>query len=353
MILPFKKVYFLRFRFGGGATMQCFQPCLACHDLGIPSEVVGFEELPAKIKEIRDSAVFVFKDRLSQKLIDDLRSNNNILARYAGDGPIDLHTTYHNLIKNMNGVIVGTDPFQKILHGLNGIKAKVIPSNHDYFLDSSNHESERKGFKLYFGGSRDPTGLSQGDLGLTDDLVYSEGYLNSFNYLLKNMKNSKSPEQLEYVLNYISKRKCPELLAQIDSPTAPTRFSCHYAIRAPFFIKSNNDHTKVQYEQWVTKTGGKVSTAAASGANIVTSLDPSVRVLIDESYPFSIDTETEEFAENYNEICREMIIKAQESFGKKLWLDGLKILEDVKIRTTTHNITKEYLKFFVELYENQ
>jgi len=354
MTLPFDKVYFIRFRFGGGATMQCFQPFLACKSMGVDSHVLSIEELRSNVSTVKNSAIFVFKDRIEQSLIDRLRNNGNIIARYAGDGGLEIHKSYHSSISGMHGVIVGTHPFCKELDGINGIKARVIPSNHDYFLDSNNHRSERESqFKLYFGGSKSPEGLAQGDLGLPEDFEYSEGYFNSLNYLLTNLKGASSEEQEKYVLDFIASGKCQENKNQIDSITSPTRYSCHYAVRAPFYTRSYTDSTKLVYDQWITKTGGKVSTAAACGANIVTSLDPSVRVLIDENYPYSIDTETDEFRENYNQICREMIIKAKETFGKKTWFEGLKILEDVKNRTTTHRITLDFIDFFKELYETK
>ena len=74
-------------------------------------------------------------------------------------------------------------------------------------------------------------------------------------------------------------------------------------------------------------------------------------ILIDEEYPYSIDTETEFFKNNYVDICHEMVIKARESFGKKRWRDGLAILEKVKERTTTERIVSDYISFIEQLYD--
>lgn len=349
---PFKKLYFVWFRFGGGATMGCYQPFLACRDLGIPATVIGEQELYSKINLIKDSAIFIMKRRLNQNVVNMLRNNNNKVVRYTGDGYENLELEYFKNIKNLNGAIVGSESYKtKIKQISPEIPVCVIPANHDMFLDDTLFQKERnKKFKLYFGGSRSSDGLlTQGDLGLKKSFEYSEGYFHSLAYIEKNMKNRPSKEIEDYVLSVASPGKCKMLEKLKLSIENPSRYSCHYAIRAPFSVPSLGGPYQ-KYMQWNTKTGGKVSTAAASGANIVTSLDPSVRVLIDQNYPYAIDTETQYFKENHDEICKEMVLKAKETFGTKLWQDGLNILKDVKNRTRTHNITIEYVDFITRLY---
>jgi hypothetical protein len=120
-------------------------------------------------------------------------------------------------------------------------------------------------------------------------------------------------------------------------------------VRSPYYYDLKNK--KVKYDLWVTKTGGKVSTAAAAGSNIITSLDPSVRVLIDENYPYAIDTEQDDFLENHELICQDMIKKAELTFNTKTWFEGLKILEGVKERTKTERITLDYVNFGISIYD--
>ena len=102
MKYPFKRLYFVWFRFGGGATMGCYQPWLACQDLGIPSSVISANELFANLQDFKNSAFFIMKERIGQKLIDNLRSNNNVVVRYAGDGIESAEIQYLKNIKMDN-----------------------------------------------------------------------------------------------------------------------------------------------------------------------------------------------------------------------------------------------------------
>ncbi len=352
MKYPFKRLYFVWFRFGGGATMGCYQPWLACQDLGIPASVISSRELFSNINNFKDSAFFIMKERINQSLVDTLRNNRNAVIRYAGDGVESEEVKYFKNIKNISGVIVGSEEYKKIVEtNTENTPACVIPANHDLFLDSGLFKKEREdSFRLYFGGSRSSDGfLIQGDLGLSDNFKYSEGYFHSLRYVEKNMKNTPSADVEKYVENIAGTGQCKTLEELKSSKENPSRYSCHYAVRAPF-AKSLDGKTYREYSQWHTKTGGKVSTAAAAGSNIVTSLDPSVRVLIDENYPYSIDTSSEYFKKNHDEICAEMVLKARNTFGTKIWYEGLKILEGVKERTQTHNIASEYVDFISKLY---
>jgi len=353
MKYPFKKLYFVWFRFGGGATMGCYQPWLACKDLDIPAEVLSQSEFFSRINTIRDSAFFIMKERINQGIVNTLRNNNNVVVRYAGDGIESAEVSYFKNIRNLSGVIVGSNEFKRIVDSsCLDTYSCVIPANHDLFLSDTMFKKERdREFSLYFGGSRSTDGyLIQGDLGLKPEMNFSEGYFHSLRYVEKNMKSFPSSEVQSYVSNIAATGKCETLEALKLSNENPARHSCHYAVRAPFARHSTSDRYN-NYDQWNTKTGGKVSTAAASGANIITSLDPSVRVLIDDNYPYSIDTTTSSFRDNHDKVCQDMLEKARSTFGTRVWQEGLEMLSLVKERTKTHNIVREYVSFINNLYE--
>jgi len=335
----YETIYFVHKpeRFGGGATMGCYQPYLACKDLNINSAILTNEELMNSTSKVKNSIIFLFKNLIDQSLIDRLKDSGNILLSYPGDVLFENLDPYIKTINNIDSYIVGTFELSDYISSL-GQSSCVIPANHDHYLNSTRHKHQRESsFSLYFGGSRDPQAPTQGELGLDDNNIsYTNGYFDTMGEFRNKAKDFDSFDRQKYSLEYV-----PEIL---DSHNNPSLYSCHYAVRAPWVGN--------YLRQWYTKTGGKVSTAAAAGANIITSLDPAVRVLIDEDYPYSIDTETEEFKNNYKQICYEFYIKTKESFGTKRWFDGLNILKEVKERTLAENIVLEYINYAEELYQS-
>lgn len=348
-INPFETIYFIWERWGGGCTMGCYQPMLACNDLKINARVINRNQMKENLSNIRNSLIFIFKFKPNQREVNNLKNNNNVVLRYVGDGLIDNEINYHISINNIDGIIVGSNKFKEEIKRNKNIDSliKTIPANHDYFLNETTFEKERhQNFKLFFGGSRDPSGIkSQGELGLGNH-IHHEGYFHSLFHMYENMKGKSEDELKKYVIN---SKNCKHIEKLKNSTLNPSRYSCHYGVRSPILYDPKGK--KVIYNQWLTKTGGKVSTAAASGANIITSLDPSVRVLIDETYPYSIDTEKEDFIDNYEEICSDMINKAKVTFGKKEWKEGLRIMNDVKEKTSTQVITKSYIDFGIKCYQ--
>ena len=134
----FEKLYFIWQRYGGGTTMGCYQPFLACYNMGIPASVLGMDDLKGKIHEMKNSAFFFMKVRVDQNTINQLRNNNNTVVLYPGDGHEDQHLSYFGDMKNINGVIVGSQNFKDSIDLLDtDIQTTVIPANHDYFLDAS------------------------------------------------------------------------------------------------------------------------------------------------------------------------------------------------------------------------
>lgn len=330
--------------------MGCYQPMLTCIEMGWPTRSLNRSQLLNEISFIKNSLIIIFKFKPSQQEVDALNNNNNIVIRYVGDGQLSREIEYHKTVTNFDGLILGSHDFKKIVDGDKNINTQtvVIPANHDMFLDGERFKNKRnKKFSLFFGGSTDPTGIkTQGELGLSGK--YSEGYFHSLFYMYETMKGKKECDLRNYLLNI---RKCPHLNSIIESSNNPSLYSCHYGVRSPYYFDISGNRKKIKYEQWVTKTGGKVSTAAASGANIITSLDPSVRVLIDENYPYAIDTEKLDFLDNHEEICSQMIEKVKSTFNTKTWFEGLNILNKVRERTTTKRITTDYVKFGIHLYD--
>ena len=353
---PFRKIVFVYDRYGGGATMGCYQPSYAAREeLGYESEVLDYKSFTHSFSNYEDSLILFFKKQPSTKFCEQLKERRNTLIYYVGDmTSMSLSSFLSFNTLSIDGVIVGSKKFKEVIEKrFININISVIPANHDLFLE---REAAKKhtDFSLYFGGSPDSRGLlCQGDLGLKSEWNFTSGYFHPLRRMIEVTSNSSAQNRLEYFEKIAIKRKCQDLESQISSVTSPLNFSCHYAVRSPLTIykKSKDSKLTEKYDQWFTKTGGKVSTAAACNSNIITSLDPSVRELIDESYPYAIDTEKEEFLENWQEICEEMYKKAKSDFNSSEWKRGLRIMKEVKERTKTSRIVSDYIDFGKKIRE--
>ena len=346
----FRRVIYVYERFGGGATMGCYQPCHVTNTfLKQESYVLEYKELLSNLNDYKNDLLIFFKKNPHQQVSQILKQNNCVVLYYVGDmTSLSLGKFLRsNAEDHLSGVIVGSKDFKKIVsNNFPNLSVEVIPANHDIFLEKTN-KFKHKSFSLYFGGSLDSRGyMCQGDLGLRQEWNYTSGYFHPLRDLINKTSNGTSIEKYGTFLKEYSEGNHHDTKAQVESFDSPLRYSCHYAVRAPLtLLRGKKEKLNFPYDQWVTKTGGKVSTAAACNSNIITSLDPANRELIDESYPYDINTESEYFMNNWSEICNEMKNKAQKDFGNKTWKEGLKIMKDVKEKTRTEVIVKRYIEF--------
>ena len=104
-----------------------------------------------------------------------------------------------------------------------------------------------------------------------------------------------------------------------------------------------NCHLSVRDEgkEFLYKPNCKVSTAAACGANLVTTRDESTVELLGPDYPY--------YAEPTTESLIATIEKARSTFGGPEWQRGLETMREVRERTSMDRIVDDYLKLFEEL----
>lgn len=107
-------------------------------------------------------------------------------------------------------------------------------------------------------------------------------------------------------------------------------FNCFYSMR-----KENSP-------EFLYKPSTKIATAAAMRGNVISSKDPSAVELVGKSYPYLTDSDL-------NSVKR-TINYAKGTFGKKIWVEGLKKMEEVKKRTSLDRIIEDYEKFLEEFY---
>lgn len=347
---PFEKLYFVwgtpTLRSSG--LVMCYQPFIACKKLGVPVEVSSLEGVANNIHQIKNSVLVFIKSSLNQRFIDYLKMNNNKVVIVPGDGHIDNYLMKFSVFKGIDCIVVASESFKGKIDMLNKqIKTKVLTCSYDYFLDSNTFREERdSSFRLFYGGSKDYRGLPlQGNLGIEKNNVvtnYHEGFWRPLKNMCAEVRMTLS-ENEKYVLENSDNFSCNILKTEVNSSINPSRYSCHYAVRAPWIA---------DYKfYWETKSATKVITAAGSESNIITSLDPAVKVLLNEDYPYAIDTETDHFKINCQEVCNEMIRKAKDTYKSKMWYDGLEIMRAVKEKTTCEKITQSYVDLAIELCE--
>ena len=336
-----KPIIFVYTRPTGGTYIMLYQSFIVLQSLGIPSSVLHLSE---GIENIKDSVLIFLKTPMDQGLIDVLKNNKNIVISIPGDGNVFQMISYFNQSSGIDGVIVASEIYKSKLDSLeNTFLVKTIPHNYDYFLNSDVFKEEReREFKLFFGGMVSSAGLTQGDLGLRQYPNFFESFFQPVHYALKdhliNNSNSSFEDRQNLVLNASSNE---DVISHIMSDANPSKYSCHYAVRCPKISDTSS--------YWIAKSATKLVIAAGSDANIITSLDPPVRLLIDESYPYSIDTETKQFISDPDGSCMNMIEYAKSTYKTAIWYDALDVIRQVKNKVSTKSVVQDYLSFIQEL----
>ena len=131
---------------------------------------------------------------------------------------------------------------------------------------------------------------------------------------------SGEAEHDEFRPGYIGRRFNFPVTASIPQVNAPEQM----ILCAPWF----NCHVQVRERTdlgWTLKPATKVATAAAVGAPIITTSDPSSLELLGKDYPLFIDTPQR--LDVALEYCRD-------KFGGEMWQQARDIMSDVRKRTS-------------------
>jgi hypothetical protein len=118
----------------------------------------------------------------------------------------------------------------------------------------------------------------------------------------------------------------------IDAPwfTAAVEFNCHLSIR-----EAGRDA--------LYKPNCKVSTAAACGANLITTADVSTVELLGADYPFYCTADLESISAT--------IERTQQAFGGPVWELGLRRMQRVREVTRLDGVLDGYEELFAQLIE--
>lgn len=106
------------------------------------------------------------------------------------------------------------------------------------------------------------------------------------------------------------------------------QYNCHVSVREPG-------------KDFLYKPNCKVSTAAACGANLITTRDESALEMLGPDYPFYIEPTLESL--------REGIARARAALGGPDWRRGLEKMREIRERTSIQRILDDYLDYFESL----
>lgn len=148
----------------------------------------------------------------------------------------------------------------------------------------------------------------------------------------------QAPED-RLVLGYLGLARSLELWGQLPGVEclddgyfdAGARFNCHLSIRRPG-------------REFLYKPNCKVSTAAACGANLITTRDESTVELLGEDYPFYCDPEPESILA--------AIERARASFGSAEWRLGLERMHAVRELTSLDRVLDDYEQLLRDLAQS-
>jgi hypothetical protein len=108
----------------------------------------------------------------------------------------------------------------------------------------------------------------------------------------------------------------------------PKQYNLHYNIR------------RSRTYSYLYKPAAKLFTAAAAGANLITTKDRSYLELMGEDYPYYTNYKVKDVIQTIEFI--------KESYGSKTWNDALSIMEEIKHRTCEDTIFGKDLINFLE-----
>tara|TARA_B100000900_G_scaffold352901_1_gene320774 strand:+ start:682 stop:1704 length:1023 start_codon:yes stop_codon:yes gene_type:complete len=313
----FKEVVFVYGRHGGGAIMSSIQPSYCLNKHGIRSYAVHSSDFlnTNSISKHKDSLIIFVRLPINLGIwLNILRENNNTLVCHLGDRD---ESAWHRALETSSHLY---DIY--LTHGKHEHpKTRVIKHTYDLFLD---HTSKKKQeFKILWCGNKCSSGKkSQGEYGLSESgYKYDEKLFKPLEMYLSEFKKTKNSLDINsrvknIIDNFHKEQKITEHIHanNIDS------YALHYCVRTP----------QLSDFSFLVKSSTKLSQAIGCESNIIISLGPPERAIIDESYRYSIDTTTEEFSHNGEEICKEMIARAQKEFNTKHWFDSLKYLSQFK-----------------------
>ena len=124
--------------------------------------------------------------------------------------------------------------------------------------------------------------------------------------------------------------------------TKASMFTCHFSVRDETGRLDLEAGGNIRH-RFYCKSNIKISIAAAFAANISLSKDPAALDILGADYPYYSTTDS----------MAEVIARARQDYGGRIWNEGLQRMRLVKERTSIERVATDYEDFFKDLRETR
>ena len=253
-------------------------------------------QISMNYSNVKNSYVFICKQKygVNENFLKLLKENNNkiiydILDDYCSETKTITDYKKNNFIKYIDIFLVNNPFMKKFIEEKYKIKTYLAPHAYDLRIDNYNLDKVDTCCFLFNGEANNTNCLHIDKLQKEFNIDNNIG-TKDFNIFLKKYSN-------------------------------PSR--CHISIR------------KAGTFEYLFKPCTKLITAAACDSNIITTYDESIKMYIDESYPYLLkDSSWESVKKMFNYVI--------ETHNTEIWNNGLNIIKDIKKKLTIDYIVKNY-----------
>lgn len=292
-----RKIYFIIASSYGSYVLYGNQISEELNNKGYDAEVINVFNEPKRVKGLKNSIVVFIKAAAlnHHRLLRRLKKNHNTLIFNPADGFLhaDINLKEDIGLQYFDGVIMSNQLSKKdwSVYFKNDCAHEIIYHHWDYRVQPNVADN----YKLLYAGIVRKDNIEQELINGIEDL----------NIVEINSTDEKTIEQ------FFEKIK---------------EFNCHFSVR-------KNETKEFKY-----KSNVKLSLASATNSNLILTRDQSYIELLDESYPYYTDYGLE--------LVKEKIAYSKDTYGTKVWNDGLEMLAEVKERTSLNRISSDYINFF-------
>ncbi len=302
----------------GSAILRGIQISDQLNQLGVDSKVVTVSEIPKD--EI--NSLFVWVKNINPTIVKQLV--NNVHVYDVVDNYIYQKELVQSVIQDgvVNHLIVNNEFMKLEIHKENNISLNDISVIHHHWDPRIATAKKENQSNLTFGFLGSVASLAH-----TDNFLHYRTLAKQYDVRFYDTEIGKDVSDLVISDKKIVVNRNPNAMQELK-----IHFNCHISIR-------KNDTPESKY-----KTSAKVVTASALNHNILTTYEQATKDILPKDYPFILkNTELTTINEMFD------LIKSDYADKKILWKSGLKIMQELKDKTSLLKIANDYLFMITKL----